>query len=137
MLIDQTDLLPRLFEQILIPDAVRDEMLAPDAPVGIQQWVANPPVWLTVQSVSVIDETLNVLDRGEQAAITLAHTLPAELLLIDEQLGRQIANHRGLPIIGTIGLLDIAYMCITIPLLPIIAKSRRDCNNIELIADSS
>jgi len=108
LLIDQIDLLPRLFEQILIPDAVRDEMLAPDAPVAIQQWIANSPVWLTVQSVSVIDPTLNVLDRGEQAAITLAQTLPAELLLIDERLGRQIAGDRGLPIIGTIGILDDA-----------------------------
>ena len=108
LLIDQIHLLPRLFEQIIIPDFVRDEMLDPSAPPALQQWIANPPAWLTVQTVSVTDETLNVLDPGEQAAITLAQALPADLLIIDERLGRRIAGERGIPIIGTIGILDDA-----------------------------
>jgi predicted nucleic acid-binding protein len=56
----------------------------------------------------VIDETLSNLDPGEQAAITLAQMLPADLLIIDERLGRQTANDRGIPIIGTLGILDNA-----------------------------
>ena len=59
LLINQIDLLPRLFQQIIIPDVVRDEMLDPDAPPVLQQWIANPPSWLTVQTVPVIDTTLN------------------------------------------------------------------------------
>ena len=43
LLIDQIDLLPRLFEQIIIPDRVRNEMLDPSAPPALQQWIANPP----------------------------------------------------------------------------------------------
>jgi predicted nucleic acid-binding protein len=62
-------------------------MLDPGAPTVLQQWIANPPSWLTIQSVSVIDETLNALEPGEQAAITLAQTLPADLLIIDERSG--------------------------------------------------
>lgn len=108
LLIDQLDLLPRLFQQIIIPDVVRDEMLDSGAPPVLQQWISDSPPWLTVQAVSVIDETLNALDLGEQAAITLAQTLPADLLIIDERLGRQIACDRGLPIIGTLGILDDA-----------------------------
>lgn len=108
LLIDQIDLLPRLFQQIIIPEVVRDEMLDPDAPPVLQQWIAHPPPWLTVQAVPVIDETLSTLDPGEQAAITLAQALPADLLIIDERLGRQIAYDRGLPIIGTLGILDDA-----------------------------
>ena len=85
LLIHQIDLLPQLFQKIIIPDVVRDEMLVPDAPLALQQWITNHPDWLTVQTVPVIDITLNILDPGEQAAITLAQTLPADLLIIDER----------------------------------------------------
>jgi predicted nucleic acid-binding protein len=108
LLVGQIDLLPRLFQQIIIPDVVRDEMLDPGAPLVLRQWIANPPSWLTIQTVSVIDETLSSLDPGEQAAITLAQTLPADLLIIDERLGRQSASNRGIPVIGTLGILDDA-----------------------------
>jgi predicted nucleic acid-binding protein len=108
LLIDQIDLLPHLFQQIIIPDVVRDEMLDPSAPPVLQQWIANPPPWLTVQTVFDVDATLNALDPGEQAAITLAQTLPVDLLIIDERLGRRIASDRGIPIIGTLGILDDA-----------------------------
>ena len=71
LLIDQLDLLPRLFQQIIIPDVVRDEMLDLGAPPVLQQWISDSPPWLTVQAVSVIDETLSALDPEEQAAITI------------------------------------------------------------------
>ncbi len=108
LLINQLDLLPRLYQQIIIPDVVHNEMLDSAAPQVLQQWIANPPIWLTVQAVSAIDETLGALDPGEQAAITLAQTLQADLLIVDERLGRQMARARGLHIIGTLGILDDA-----------------------------
>ncbi len=108
LLIRQIDLLPRLFQQIIIPDVVRDEMLDPDAPLVLQQWIANPPPWLEIRAVSVTDGSLSALDPGEQAAITLAQTLPADLLIIDERLGRQTASKLEIPLIGTIGILDDA-----------------------------
>jgi predicted nucleic acid-binding protein len=108
LLIDQIGLMPRLFQQIIIPDIVRDEMIDSSAPLTLQKWIANPPSWLTVQTVSRVDTTLNALDPGEQAAITLAQTLPADLLIIDERLGRRAASDRGIPIIGTVGILDDA-----------------------------
>ncbi|NJL91859.1 MAG: DUF3368 domain-containing protein [Coleofasciculaceae cyanobacterium SM2_1_6] len=108
LLIDQIDLLPQLYQQIIIPDVVRREMLDPLAPFVLQQWIANPPAWLTVQTVSGVDSTLNALDLGEQAAITLAQTLPADLLIIDERLGRDVASDRSIPIVGTLGILDDA-----------------------------
>ncbi len=55
-----------------------------------------------------MDTTLNALDPGEQSAITLAQTLPADLLIIDERLGRRVASDRGIPITGTLGILDDA-----------------------------
>lgn len=83
---------------------------------------ANPPDWLTVQTVPVIDKTLNTLDPGEQAAITLAQTLPADLLIIDERLGRRIAEERGIAIIGTLGILDDAAAQGLINLAEVIAQ---------------
>lgn len=37
LLINQIDLLPRLYQQVIILDVVRDEMLSPDAPQVLQQ----------------------------------------------------------------------------------------------------
>lgn len=108
LLIGQINLLPRLFQQITIPEAVRDEMLAPRAPTRLRQWIANPPPWLVVQAVAITDEKLSSLAPGEQAAITLAQTTPADLLIIDERLGRRIARNRGVPTIGALGILDDA-----------------------------
>lgn len=125
LLINQIDLLPRLFQQIIVPDVVRDEMVAASAPLVLQQWIANPPPWLTIQTVSVVDETLDALDPGEQAAISLAQTLPADLLIIDERLGRQIASDRGIPVIGTLGILDDAASQGFVELSDAIARLQR------------
>jgi predicted nucleic acid-binding protein len=51
---------------------------------------------------------LSRLDPGEQAAIFLAQSLKADLLLIDERLGRQAAIGEGLEIMGIVGILDEA-----------------------------
>ncbi|MFQ4136977.1 DUF3368 domain-containing protein [Nodosilinea sp. PGN35] len=108
LLIGQIDLLPHLFQEIIIPEAVRDEMTDPGAPLVLQQWITCPPGWLKIQAVSVIADNLSTLDPGEQAAITLAQTLPADLLIIDERLGRRFANNLGVSTIGTLGVLDAA-----------------------------
>jgi len=48
------------------------------------------------------------LHRGEREAILLAETLQADVLLIDEQIGRTIALGRNLPFSGTLGVLERA-----------------------------
>jgi predicted nucleic acid-binding protein len=48
------------------------------------------------------------LHRGERQAILLAEELGAEVLLIDEQIGRTIALSRNLPLSGTLGVLERA-----------------------------
>ena len=48
------------------------------------------------------------LDLGEAATIILAEELKANRVLIDEKLGRKVAQSRNLPVTGTIGLLLIA-----------------------------
>jgi predicted nucleic acid-binding protein len=51
------------------------------------------------------DLLMDRLDRGEQDAILLAESFKAERLIIDDLEGRREAVHRGLTVIGTLGLL--------------------------------
>lgn len=52
--------------------------------------------------------TLAHLDDGEREAIVLASELQAVALLMDERDGVGAARERGLKVIGTLGVLDLA-----------------------------
>lgn len=54
------------------------------------------------------DAALQRLGEGERAAITLAVSLGASLLLMDERQGAAVARGKGLVVTGTIGILDLA-----------------------------
>jgi predicted nucleic acid-binding protein len=45
------------------------------------------------------------LDLGEAEAIVLARQLRADVLLMDERIGRRVAVREGVPIIGLMGVL--------------------------------
>ena len=106
VLIEAIDLLPQLYGEVVIPQAVRDELRALGSPFVLRQWIDNPPVWLKVESVSTsIDESLKDLDKGECEAILLAQTEKANLIILDEQRARAIAINRGLTVIGILGVL--------------------------------
>jgi len=45
------------------------------------------------------------LDKGEAETIALSIEISADLLLMDEKLGRKIAEEKGIKISGTIGVL--------------------------------
>jgi len=51
---------------------------------------------------------LEVLGAGERDALVLAEELHADLVLVDEDKGRQIARALGLRVTGTLGVLAIA-----------------------------
>ncbi len=109
LLIHQIDLLPRLYDQVIIPEIVRTEMQASGAPILLQTWIAHPPTWLKIRDVSSnAASNFQRLDPGEQAAIALALSLNADLLLIDDRNARQIAKSLGLRITGLLGILGSA-----------------------------
>jgi predicted nucleic acid-binding protein len=111
ILIEQIDLLPALYCEVLIPPAVQDEMLDPDAPPPVRAWISDPPPWLEIRTPSRLPLALSLqLDDGERQAITLVHAGGVgSLLLIDELLGRQEATRLGLTVIGTLGIIKEAH----------------------------
>jgi predicted nucleic acid-binding protein len=54
------------------------------------------------------DEALRTLGAGERAAITLAISLHAELLLIDERKGTRAAIAKGFDVTGPLGILRLS-----------------------------
>jgi predicted nucleic acid-binding protein len=111
ILIDAVNILPRLFERIHVPAEVRDELIHQATPSVVRTWMLSPPKWLEVReapAVSSEDSALLVLDMGERAAIVLAGSILADLLLIDDRAGAFLAQRRGLAVTGTLGVLDLA-----------------------------
>jgi predicted nucleic acid-binding protein len=110
ILIGHIDILEQLFEKVFMPTAVRDELADTEAPSAVREWIATPPAWLEIRSVASDpgDVALQRLNEGEQEAITLAVSLKADLLLIDERHGATVARGKGLAVTGTIGVLDLA-----------------------------
>ena len=109
VLIGHSDILPRLFDQILIPSAVMNELERPRTPEMVRAWIAAPPAWLQVRSVkNPKTGDLEYLDEGEREAIFLAEELGADWLIMDDYDGRKEAERRNLPVIGTLRGLDEA-----------------------------
>jgi predicted nucleic acid-binding protein len=104
-------LLPDLFEEIIVPPAVFTELRSSHAPQTVQDFVCAAPKWLRVQAVEkeVLERVSNrFLHRGEREAIALAEFLAADYLIMDEKAGRGVAIRRQLTVIGTLGILDKA-----------------------------
>jgi predicted nucleic acid-binding protein len=111
VLIGAVDVLPKLFDEIVVPVAVRDEFVHADAPVVVRAWIAQAPAWLEIRpnpNQDTNDPEETALDEGERAAIALAAAIGADLILIDERAGVAVARRRGLTVTGTLGVLDLA-----------------------------
>lgn len=109
LLIGEIELLHHIYGQVLIPQAVREELADKRSPEIVQSWIMQPPQWLAIQTVDMPDDNnLDNLDIGERAAIVLAEQQKADLIIIDDLLGRQVAKSRQLIVTGLLGVLDEA-----------------------------
>ncbi len=103
LLLEAVEVLPRLYGSVIMPEAVRQEMLHPGAPEVVRVWAAQLPSWIIIRRPQVLLPL--ALDSGERAAISLAMEAGAGLVLMDERKGRQEAQARNLKTIGTLGIL--------------------------------
>jgi len=120
LLIDQIDLLPRIFDAVHIPDAVCAELADSRAPQIVGDWIAKPPSWLISMPTPAIGVSSSMLDAGEEAAIALAVRLKADLLLMDDRAGVRAALAR--EVIGALGILDQAAAAGLVDLPAVVAR---------------
>lgn len=117
-------ILPRLFQQVMIPPTVFRELQQPNTPPSVRQWADSLPDWITVQTPKLLNLALDV-DAGELEAICLAKEIHAAAVLMDDRAGRSAAIHCGLAVVGTIGLLEQAAARGLIELPPAMARLRQ------------
>jgi predicted nucleic acid-binding protein len=109
LLIQEIDILSKMYGKIVLPRAVHDELLRPVAPDIVRAWIAKAPAWLEIRTpISASDPSLAKLDPGERDAIMLATELRADQLIVDDREGRKHAEERRIPVIGTLGVLKEA-----------------------------
>jgi predicted nucleic acid-binding protein len=107
ILIEQIELLPQLFERVMIPPAVWKELQHPKTPKPVYDWAANLPVWASVHAPSRMDDSLS-LDPGETEAISLAVELNIKSILVDDRHAWFAAKDRAIVPIGTVTVLELA-----------------------------
>lgn len=109
----QLEVLHELFGEIVIPEAVFRELTSNEKFPHEAELIRSSSF---IRVVSVADrKTVSVLQRatgldlGESEAIVYADDAGADLLLMDEIPGRRIAVEMGLHIMGSIGVLVLAF----------------------------
>jgi len=99
--------LNELFHHIFIPRAVDMELRSLDKPgsrFSDLKWVEV----VSVQNEQVIVFLRKDIDKGEAETIALAKQMNADVIIIDENAGYQIARHFGLPVVRTLSILKVA-----------------------------
>lgn len=97
--IGRADLLRDLYREIIIPEAVRDELLILHS--SLPTFIHFYPV----ENRNAVARLLREIDPGEAEAIVLAKERSADLLLIDETVGRAVARREGVNFVGLLGVL--------------------------------
>lgn len=103
--LNKLEILKYLYQNIYIPLAVYNEVEAGKTTEYYKD--LSKIDWIKIEEIkdeNAIKYFLD-LDLGEAEAIVLATELKADLIVLDEKLGRYHAKHADLKITGTIGIL--------------------------------
>ena len=106
ILIEQVDVLSKLYERVLVPEVVASELCRPATPERVRDWIAEPPAWLEVRSAKSIDPDIP-LAGGERDAVCLAIQAKCRVFL-DDKKARRVSTERGVPVTGILGVLKLA-----------------------------
>ena len=112
MKIGQLELLEKMFGEIVIPDAVYNELTSNEDFAGEADAIknSNSIKRVSIKERRVVDvlQRATGLDLGESEAIVYSDENKADLLMMDESSGRRVAKQMNIPVIGTIGILELA-----------------------------
>ena len=112
--INRINLLERLFGEVMIPQAVFNELTVDDRflleaeQIRQQNFIVVKPI-NNPESVSILKRVTG-LDQGESEAIVMTDELKADLLLMDEAKGRNVSAQMGIKFMGTIGKIGRAHV---------------------------
>ncbi len=106
-LLDRLALLTRLFDEIVVPQAVYEEVVVKGASrpgadaLSAADWlcVISPEVTITIEPM------LLGLDAGEMEVLLLSQQMKPDWVIIDERLARSVAFAMDMPVKGTLGIL--------------------------------
>lgn len=107
-IVGQFDLLRRFYGEIILAEAVYQEVVVAGREAGGAKREVSSVGWIQVKAVHdrlAVDVLLDELDLGEAETIVLARELGAGWVLMDERKGRRKLTQLNQPKIGTVGLL--------------------------------
>lgn len=102
-------ILPKLFEEIIVPESVWQEVLAGKANDIVKQKLPFLS-WIKQDSATTSNEIIESfnLGKGETAALNLALTISDARVMLDDFAARKCAKSLGIPFLGTGGALILA-----------------------------
>jgi len=103
--INKLILLEKLYERIIIPTAVYNEIeKGKEKPYYLDLKLID---WIEIRDIKNLDskDYFLDLDEGEAEVIILAREQNTDLVIMDEIMGRRIAKQFNLTVTGTIGVL--------------------------------
>ena len=103
--IDKLNILYELYGSVSIPQAVFDEIESGNEKEFYTDLSKIP--WISIESIRVPNPKLYLfdLDAGEAEVLILAKEQKADLVILDEIMGRRYAKYLGLNLTGTLGVL--------------------------------
>jgi len=107
VMIGRLDILQNLFPKLVIPPKVLSEVQALQN-FGVDTSIIDDANWIRVQppqNTVEVSRLLSEINRGEAEAIVLCEEMKADLLLIDERLGWNVAQRKNIPTVGLLGCL--------------------------------
>lgn len=104
---DGLGLLDKLFDDVRVPPAVRDECTIPGKPEAerLESYLARK-----VAEIDLADYVIAApgLGRGELEAMALYKRLHADRLLVDDARARKVAKLNSIAVVGSLGVLLLA-----------------------------
>lgn len=110
-------LLEQIFGEILIPQAVYDEVTVDQSPASQEVSGADWIHTVRVKDRLAVEVLLDEMHLGEAEVIVLAHEARAQLVAMDDMRGRRKLDALGIRKIGTLGILLSALRQGMIPAL--------------------
>ena len=103
----EINILEKLFEEVLIPEAVKRELISGGEgsfgfkEVKKEKWIKTKKIENELAKAYLLTD----LDDGEAEVIVLADDEKADIIVMDDRLDRKVARLRGYNVIGTLRLL--------------------------------